>query len=458
VSPRTKRILLLASAVIAALFILVNLVLWGMYRNRTYPNTQLLGTTIGNTPYNQLSTKVQDKKLLPEAVDLSYDGKKVRVTLEELGIYKQVTRTTNSANQQRSWLPVLNLLSSPRLKAPIAIDSKTFDAKSRELAAQFYKQPANARLVLEGTTISITSEKPGYSLDQKALQERIFVELDRNVTAITPPVTTTQPDVKAGSLGKNKQEFEQKINAIVTYKYNGKTKQTTAADTARWFVASGEAYVVSNENVRTYITQVGGGFGIRVKDINQAVNASAQAVGGGKSAEVVLTAQTVAKTYTYCTAARDVDTSFLPGLRSKLQSTYSNSAGWSLGGQVEFKEVGSGCNFTVWLSAASQMPTFGAICDSSWSCRVGSNVVINFDRWQGASDAWNASGGTLEEYRNMVINHETGHWLGFGHSHCPGPGLPAPVMQQQSINLQGCAFNAWPTSGEQATLRNRLGI
>jgi hypothetical protein len=125
---------------------------------------------------------------------------------------------------------------------------------------------------------------------------------------------------------------------------------------------------------------------------------------------------------------------------------------------VEYREVSSGCDFTVWLTAANQMPSFGAICDPLWSCRVGPNVVINFNRWQNASEAWNARGGSLEDYRHMVINHETGHWLGFGHSHCPGPGQPAPVMQQQSIDLQGCSFNPWPTAGELAALKRDLGI
>ncbi|MET1033315.1 MAG: DUF3152 domain-containing protein, partial [Candidatus Saccharimonadales bacterium] len=99
-----------------------------------------------------------------------------------------------------------------------------------------------------------------------------------------------------------------------------------------------------------------------------------------------------------------------------------------------------------------------AICDSLWSCRVGPNVVINFDRWQGASSSWNANGGTLDDYRHMVINHETGHWLGFGHASCGGAGQLAPVMQQQSIDLQGCKFNPWPSTSEITTLRRTLGL
>jgi hypothetical protein len=51
----------------------------------------------------------------------------------------------------------------------------------------------------------------------------------------------------------------------------------------------------------------------------------------------------------------------------------------------------------------------------------------------------------------MVVNHETGHWLGLGHAGCPGRGRLAPVMMQQSKGLGGCRFNPFPTSRELAS-------
>ena len=136
--------------------------------------------------------------------------------------------------------------------------------------------------------------------------------------------------------------------------------------------------------------------------------------------------------------------------------TYADGRGWSLGGLIRFERVASGGDFTLWLAADDQMSSFGGSCDVVWSCRNGDNVVVNEDRWLGASPAWNESLGSLRDYRHMVVNHETGHWLGFGHSLCGSPGAAAAVMQQQSMGLQGCAANPWPLAGERSVVARRV--
>lgn len=134
--------------------------------------------------------------------------------------------------------------------------------------------------------------------------------------------------------------------------------------------------------------------------------------------------------------------------RNIVNATLNDVRGWARLG-VAFREVETGGQFTIYLSEASQMTTFSATgCDSTYSCRVGSAVIINQDRWLDATPSWTNAGGDLASYRQMVINHETGHWLGHGHRYCTAAGELAPVMQQQSMDMQGCLPNAWPQSQE----------
>lgn len=153
------------------------------------------------------------------------------------------------------------------------------------------------------------------------------------------------------------------------------------------------------------------------------------------------------KNVTYSVETRGTIVANLAEFRIQANSTLNDPRGWARMG-VSFQEVASGGMFTLVLSEARQVPSFSSGCGIEYSCRVGRYVVINQDRWMGATSSWNGAGGSLRDYRHMVVNHETGHWLGHDHSSCAGAGLPAFVMQQQSINLQGCAFNPWPTASE----------
>lgn len=156
----------------------------------------------------------------------------------------------------------------------------------------------------------------------------------------------------------------------------------------------------------------------------------------------------VRRTVTYDVTTRGRITTSVATFKRQAQETYGDARGWRAGG-IAFRQVARGGDFTLVLAEARTLPTFGAECSTYWSCRVGRFVVINQDRWKFASPAWNQARAGLRDYRHLVVNHETGHWLGHGHRGCPGPGQPAPVMMQQSKGLDGCRFNPWPTPAER---------
>jgi hypothetical protein len=157
----------------------------------------------------------------------------------------------------------------------------------------------------------------------------------------------------------------------------------------------------------------------------------------------------VRRTVTYEVRTRGVTRSTAADLAASAATTYADPRGWRAAG-IAFRQVESGGDFTLWLAAPGEVPRFSSACSSFYSCRVGRNVIINDDRFTGGSPYWP---GSVDDYRDMVVNHETGHWLGLGHRTCPAAGAAAPVMMQQSKGLGGCVANPWPTPSELAVVR-----
>jgi hypothetical protein len=129
-----------------------------------------------------------------------------------------------------------------------------------------------------------------------------------------------------------------------------------------------------------------------------------------------------------------------------VQHTLADSRSWIAGGRFSFQRVpaGSPSELTVHLATPATTDLMcnkrGVRTRGEVSCRGGRDVIINLKRWQ-LGVAWYPS---VDEYRNMVVNHEVGHFLGNGHAVCPRKGAPAPVMARQTFGLEGCAVNAWP--------------
>ncbi len=161
-----------------------------------------------------------------------------------------------------------------------------------------------------------------------------------------------------------------------------------------------------------------------------------------------------ARTITYTVRTRGTVRGDLAEFRRLASVTLNDRRGWSLGGSIRWREVSSGGDFVLWLASPSAVDAFAPICDASYSCRVGSNVVINDLRWRTGTAVWP----DVAEYHHYVVNHEVGHWLGMGHRGCPGAGAPAPVMQQQSIALGRCVTNTWPTAAEKADGARRYRV
>lgn len=137
-------------------------------------------------------------------------------------------------------------------------------------------------------------------------------------------------------------------------------------------------------------------------------------------------------------------------------ATLGDEQGWTAGGDLRLQRVPEGTDhdFVVYLAtrdttaqmcAQAGLDVVGSgLPKGGVSCRTPGRAILNYSRWRRSVPHYVDAEVPLEVYRQMVVNHEVGHELGYGHVGCPGKGEPAPVMQQQTIFLDGCEVYPWP--------------
>ncbi len=443
-----KRYAFWAVVGLIAVCVLGNVVMWLMYRNKVPPNLSLGAVPVGSIAYEDLDQKVDVSKLLPSEVVISKDAQTYTLSPQNAGISVHWEDAKARLKQQRSWLPLVNLFTSSTVPVELAINDQQFATAQAEAAGTFVKAAQPERIVFSGQNFEIAASEAGYALDETRFKQDVLAAVEAGQTALTAPTQIVEPPASQANLNADLQSLRKKVGVQITFTLNGQTIKPSVSDIGKWFVSNGQTMVFSTDKAKEYIASLGSS----IYNKGNAASAASYALDKLTNITFALSTNQAGQKYTYCAATKDVNQSHLAGFIAKTAAVLGDPRGWSKGGGVAFERVDSNCDFSLWLSAPSQMTSFGGVCDNYYSCRSGRNVVINFDRWQGATDPWNAAGGSLEDYRVMVTNHEVGHWLGFGHGSCPGPGQPAPVMQQQSISLGGCVFNPWPTASELSRL------
>ena len=139
-----------------------------------------------------------------------------------------------------------------------------------------------------------------------------------------------------------------------------------------------------------------------------------------------------------------------------VQKTLNDDRSWAHNGARTFERVYSGSpDFVITLASPGTTAEWCAksgldttednvSCDSAATQRV----MINAYRWAQGSETY---GDQIHAYRQMLINHEVGHRLGYSHVTCDKDGELAPVMQQQTKFLDHdgihCRANPWVYPG-----------
>lgn len=132
----------------------------------------------------------------------------------------------------------------------------------------------------------------------------------------------------------------------------------------------------------------------------------------------------------------------------QVQSILDDDRSWSSSTSNSFALVTdpAKADLTIYLASPDTTQKMCRPLDvlETWSCRQGSNVILNADRWRYMTPTYD----DLSLYRAYMVNHEVGHFIGRDHVGCPAQGFTAPVMMQQSKSLGGCTINPWPSASD----------
>jgi hypothetical protein len=139
-----------------------------------------------------------------------------------------------------------------------------------------------------------------------------------------------------------------------------------------------------------------------------------------------------------------------------VQKTLNDDRSWAHNGARTFERIYSGQpDFVITLASPGTTADWCAksgldTTEDNVSCNSAATerVMINAYRWAQGSKTY---GDQIHAYRQMLINHEVGHRLGFPHVTCDKDGDLAPVMQQQTKFLDhdgvSCRANPWAYPG-----------
>ncbi len=460
-----KKLIGIIAGSLLLVFVASNLIVGYVYKDKAYPNSYIGTEKISGYSDKQLESLVPEEITIESEAGVKKEGVKKpepyarNFKRQELGILMDEVKSTAIVGRQKGYLPVWQLVIKQQYDLPLKVSDKKFNEQLNEVNEQLRTPPQNAEIIKDKEQFKIEAEQSGKKVDRKKMQEWINTKMNKNNKTIQLPFEDEKPEISTKDIEHNRDELNTKLEQKVSIKNNDKAIVPSKQAKLTWFAKKDDSFVPSKPAIAAYLNSLIDSAKLEITNSTELTNAIYAQVNEGKAPNAELIIKTKARViapkrsgggshYTYCIQAKGISGANLSSFASKAASTLADSRSWAGSGRVSFSEVKSGCTFTLWLSAANLVPSFSSGCSASWSCRAGSNVIINADRWNGGTTAWNGAGGNINDYRSMVINHEVGHFIGFGHASCGGAGQPAPVMQQQSISLQGCKFSPWPTASE----------
>lgn len=432
----------------------LNMGLNSYFANRVYPGVVVGTVGVGGVPLSEVKARLA--AAVPQA------ALKVRVGQMDFVVNPQ---SVGSADMDATVRDVTNVgrttplplagiiwsLVSKPLTVRYVVDDDAVRNRVAEIADEVDRPAADAVALVRDGRAFVVNEKPGLRLDRDKLTDLIRKNIGKSTEVAFEPARTDAV-ITAGSLSDEIEAAQSRLMLNLQLKVKNTTYAIGPSDITGWLVVggSGNSLQIDNAKIATYVNGLPGKF-----DRQAAAAALMDAVKNGaalsytantkKNVSASLPASIAVPnprmTYKYCVL--DQTGANKAALEERTAAVTSATGGWGLGGALAFEAAQKGCNVTVQLTRSAQMKAVDPACDGQSTCQVGAVVAVNADRWAAAPSGW---GGTLDSYREELLRHEVGHWLGFDHASCTSP--VSPISQATIVTMPGCSPNWYAIPAE----------
>lgn len=430
-----------------ALFLVLNIALQSYYSSRVYPGVRMASSNLGSISLSALHAQVSRIKPI-STLSAVVGSETYQFNTSNLGTVNeaQAAREVWAAGRSTP-LPiagVLETLLSKPIALPRQLSNVAVSSLADNLVSRVDRSASNAVPIIDQGQAFVISEKSGSQLDPQRVASEIRLTYGYGPSfSMTPD--KVEPAVTSSAYANDLQIAQQILAQTFQLRMGNVVYSPTAVQVGSWiaFGGPGKGVSVNGLAVANYINSIVGKFD-RAAATNALVNALQlhqslkYAIITGKSTPVPKLSSNAptfpVATFSYCLDASS--TAEAKVLSSSASNAFSDLAGWNLGGRLKFVQVSSNCNFGIDLMPASSMSSVSTACAGQTTCGVGSTLALNLSNWLAAPAAWI---GGIDSYREQMISHEVGHWLGFSHASCFAKSSPVPILEDPTVELDGCS-------------------
>jgi hypothetical protein len=267
-SKRSFNRLFIANLGLLAVFIIINLTVYGIFINRTYPNAHINNVAVGSTTYTTLAKKMSTLNLLPASITLGQNGKKSIFSLSDLGIKINSTQTIRNS-KKKSWLPIANFFISHNANVAININRYKLNNELSCIASQDQKSPVNSHIELKNN---------GFVLAIKQSANQVIKAINLGIKTVNLSFSKTVPAIQASTLKSTLHKLDAEDAVTLNYTYNGKTTKVSPSMIASWYALTSNSFALQATKVQDYISQIGTTYGIHVQNLSAATNSTVLAL------------------------------------------------------------------------------------------------------------------------------------------------------------------------------------